>query len=491
MGVGTEPGQTHWVWRPNGRRVVLTAFLIVAGASCALIFLRPAGDQLADLKVYWGAIRHVADGHPLYEFRAANGDPFTYPPFAEWLLSPLGSLPFPVLGVIWTASTLLVLRVLGGLVAGRALSLPTQRRRTAAWLIALGLLISAPGQSDIRFGQVSLFLVLVCLADGLEVLPSRYRGILIGVASAIKLTPLLFVVYLWVVGRRADAFRASAAFGVATLIGFVLMPRDSWTFWTSALFATDRIGDIAALGNQSLNGLLLRAGLPGAVRPVVWLIGVVLVVGCALLRARWLARTGQRGAAIVLVGCATLAASPVSWTHHQFWTVLAGMLLIGGGAGPRRAAGWALVGAMTLNLVDVVGHAHLGDHALFLAANARTIATCVVCVLGLSTLARDPAAASASALTAAPRLRALSALSALALALVLFALIPLPSGQDPSLRMSPAGEAVTRALRDGPRAPPRANPTAPSSPCSPAWNSTTGCRVPMPGPRCRGSWLRA
>lgn len=436
-----------WVWRTAGRRWVVTAFFVVAAGSCALILTRPGFDQLADLKVYWGAIRHVTAGGALYDFRAANGDPFTYPPFAEVLLSPMGRLPFFVVGIVWTVAALSGIAAIGWVVAHRALSVPQARRTTASWLVALGLLVSAPGQSDIRFGQVSLLLVLACLADGLGVLPERYRGILTGLAAAVKLTPLLFIIHLLIVGRRREAVRAIAAFAAATLLGFVVLPGDSWTYWTSAIFATDRIGDIAALGNQSLNGLLLRAGVPEVARPFLWAIAVAVLVVCALLRARSLTRVGQPAAAVVLVGCATLAASPVSWTHHQFWTVLAGMLLIGAGGGLRRAAGWALVAAMTLNLADLAEHANLGDHALFLAANTRGLAVCVLCVLGLPAVSR----ARTHPTEPGPGWRPdLKAVGTLATALLIFALIPVPSTQDPLIQPFTSADAVTQALRDGP-----------------------------------------
>ncbi len=278
-------------------------------------------------------------------------------------------------------------------------------------------------------------------------LPERYRGILIGLAAAVKLTPLLFIVHLLIVGRRREALRAAAAFGAATLLGLAVLPRDSWTYWTSAIFATDRIGDIAALGNQSLNGLLLRAGVPEPARPVVWAAAVALLVLVALLRARSLTRGGQPSGAVVLVGCATLAASPVSWTHHQFWTVLAGMLLIGGGAGLRRAVGWALIGAMTVNLADLVGHAHLGDHAVFLAANTRALAACVLCVVGLSVVSRDRIQAAGTAGRWRP---ALTGVGTLGVALLVFALVPVPSTQDPLIRPELPTDAVTEALHDGP-----------------------------------------
>lgn len=45
-------------------------------------------------------------GLPLYDFAAANADPFTYPPFAALLFWPLAHLPFVLAGILWTVGTL-------------------------------------------------------------------------------------------------------------------------------------------------------------------------------------------------------------------------------------------------------------------------------------------------------------------------------------------------------------------------------------------------
>jgi alpha-1,2-mannosyltransferase len=53
----------------------------------------PVTDRLADLGVCWGAPQAVGTGEPVYSFHAANGDPFTYPPFAMALFYPLAERP--------------------------------------------------------------------------------------------------------------------------------------------------------------------------------------------------------------------------------------------------------------------------------------------------------------------------------------------------------------------------------------------------------------
>lgn len=359
------------------------AYVFLAAGTTGLIFLRPVTDRLADLGVYWGAAQAVRAGEPLYGFHAANGDPFTYPPFAMVLFYLLAYLPQLLVGIIWTLATFVAFVVLARVLVSGWPQVHPRRAPALVWACAIALLVSAPGQSNVRFGQVSVFIVLVALADALGAVPERMRGVLVGAAAAVKLTPLLFLVFYVVTGRRREALRAGVSFAFCTALAWLLMPQASLTYWTSAILSTSRIGDLAALGNQSVNGMLLRAGLPAPVRSWVWLLLVVVLVAIALWQGRRLDGRGLPVHAAVVIGCATLLASPVSWTHHQFWVLLAAMALIGGRPGLGRWAGSVLLVSMTINVVDLVAYLPIGDWALFLVANIRGIATAAVCVLGL------------------------------------------------------------------------------------------------------------
>ena len=188
------------------RRVALAwaAFVVVALVSCVLVLRRP--DRLSDLHIYYGALSDLHAGKPLYEFVAENGGPFTYPPFAALVLWPITAVSEGVLQGIWLVATCAAVVAIAGTV-GVALTTRRSRRPLVVALAATVLMLSAPVQSNLRFGQVSIFIVLLALLDGMGVVPPRLRGTLVGVAAAIKLTPLLFVVYFLAVGRYRDAGR--------------------------------------------------------------------------------------------------------------------------------------------------------------------------------------------------------------------------------------------------------------------------------------------
>lgn len=408
-------------------RALWALFVLIGGVSSVLVLRRPLDDRLSDLHIYQGAVQHVQAGQPLYQYAAENGGPFTYPPFAALVLWPIGYLPEGVLQAIWMPLTCAAVALLAAAVGG-ALSPARHRRPVAVAAAACALMLSAPVQSNLRFGQVSIFIVLLALVDAMGLTPARWRGSLVGIAAAIKLTPLLFVAYFLIARRYRDAARAGAAFVGCAVIAALLLPTESAQFWTGTIAETDRIGNLASLGNQSVHGMLLRLGVADDVLPAVWAGLVAVICGIALLRARRIGLAGRPVHAAVLVGCATVAASPVSWTHHQIWPVLAAMLLIAVPPAWRRATGVALLGTLVLSLGPLLSPVSMTPGLQFLFENARALAAVTVCLVGfggLAVVARQ---------RVARRRGWLRLGTAAAVVVAFFAVQPLPAGADPTFK---------------------------------------------------------
>jgi hypothetical protein len=409
------------------RRVILwwAAFAVTAAVSVGLVLRRP--DHLSDLHIYRGALADLRAGRPLYGYVADNGGPFTYPPFAALVLWPVTVLPESALAAVWLLLTIAAVVALA-VPVGAALAAGRSSRPLAVAATATVLMLSAPVQSNLRFGQVSIFVVLLALLDGMGVVPARWRGSLVGVAAAIKLTPLLFVAYFLAARRYRDAARAVGAFLGCAALAAVVLPSESRTYWAGTVAQTSRIGDLASLGNQSVHGMLMRVGLSPAALPAVWAVLVAGICVAALLRARRLAADGRPGHAAVLVGCATVAASPVSWTHHQVWPVLAGMLLVGATGVTRKVAGAALLVAMVVSLGAVLGPVSTRPGVQFLLENARALGVCALCLAGFGGVAvaaaRRPGVGRAW----------LRVGVAAAATLAFFAVQPLPAGADPTFK---------------------------------------------------------
>ena len=342
---GQRSSRTALLWLPAALAALITAWAVLA---------RPAHVRLSDLGVYTGAVEGLTHGASLYDFISAGNAPFTYPPFAGLVFLPLADVPAWPLQLAWTLATIVT-------VAGLALLLG---RRAPAY--ALVLVLSAPVSSDLKYGQVSLFLAALIALDLLTLRHSRWQGLLIGLAAAIKLTPLIFIPLLWFADRRRAAVLASATFAACGVLAAVALPGDSWRFWTTEISHVSRLGYITSVGNQSLNGALLRVELSAPVRSAVVLVAGGVIAALALHRATRRARDGDWFSALVLTGAASVVLSPVSWTHHQIWLVLAALLPVRGPAWARRA--WpALVLVVMLLPVPALGPPLWSNSRLLLA----------------------------------------------------------------------------------------------------------------------------
>ena len=285
----------------------LTGWVVAAGIGTTHAVGALRGD-LADLQVYLGSVGVLAHGGSPYDFAADNGDPFTYPPFAGLVLLPLSYLPQSGVRLMWTVATLAAIGAIAWLAA--------PSRRVGGWLAA-ALVATAPGSSNLRLGQISVFISLLVLVDCLDRVPPRWHGVATGLAAAVKLTPLAFLPYYWFTGRRRAAVVGALTFATATTLATAVLPRDSVRFWFTELWRTRRIGDLAQTGNQSLNGMAQRLSVDAPL-----LVGVVALV-VLLIAYRRASVVADPLAGAIIVGAAALLASPVSWSHHQVWLVLA------------------------------------------------------------------------------------------------------------------------------------------------------------------------
>ena len=287
------------------------AMVVVAGVIGAL------HSDFADLSVYRYGGRAVLDGLSLYEADdPVTGYPFTYPPFAAVVMVPLALLPVWLSAALWTAASVGAMAAVV-VVARRALG-----RSTPGWLVALltaAAVALEPVWQNLAFGQVNALLMLAVLVD-LVGPQRRWSGVLVGIAAGVKLTPLLFVVLLVLIGRRTAAGRALVTFAGTVALGFAVMPGPAASYWTEGLFDASRVGPPALAHNQSVYGALSRL-LEGEPPTLLWLaVAVPLALAVLLLAAhRW--RAGDRVLGTCLAALAMLIASPVAWSHHWVWVV--------------------------------------------------------------------------------------------------------------------------------------------------------------------------
>jgi alpha-1,2-mannosyltransferase len=279
-------------------------------------------DKLIDLRVYRMGGSVLLDGGELYKAELpGSGLPFTYPPFAAVMMVPLAAVPWRIAVAVWTCVSVLCLALIWRVSLGRK-----------PWMliapITAASLALEPVWQTLQFGQINLLLTAMILYDLVAAPQRRWRGALVGVAAGLKLTPLLFVVFL-VVTRQWRALRnAILGFVVTIGIGFAVVPKQSWDYWTRVVRDAERVGGLAYTANQSVLGFLTRIGSDASyVRPVWFLISATIGLASLWLASRLWIRE-ERLAAVSVCALAALFASPVSWSHHWVWAIPIGVCLI-------------------------------------------------------------------------------------------------------------------------------------------------------------------
>ncbi|MEK8107812.1 glycosyltransferase 87 family protein [Micromonospora sp. M12] len=318
---------------PGGRTARRLVTVVALIAVLPALYLRGLNHKFLDLKIYMSAVDWWRAGHPLYDYvqpdRVQGELYFTYPPFSALLLWPFGLLRLGATVTIFTVFT-----VLAVVVTTRWLVAPVIARhglpRTFTVIAAVLLVLAVESiRETITFGQINMLLVVLILADLLFAVPQarRWAGVGVGLATALKLFPGIFIVYLLATRRWRAAAVASATAAAATLLAAAVAPSDSWRFWTHELWTTERVGRTDIVGNQSLFGLLSRFTAPEKPDRLIWLLVVAVVAVYGLWRAARAARAGDPLTGLTLTGLVGSLASPITWTHHIYWFVPAVVLL--------------------------------------------------------------------------------------------------------------------------------------------------------------------
>lgn len=319
-----------------------TTALIIAASILALSFGAayfvyhrygsPANEY--DLKIYWSALTQWRSGGQLYDysqFDQINGYLyFTYPPVAAMVMSPMTVMP---IGPVIVLSSVAIFASTVALVLLAVRQRVELRRPQLALLTAVATAAAfclQPISQTAAYGQVNTFLALLVMFD-VFVLRKRghpWAGIGIGLATAIKLTPAIFLLYLVLSGNWRMLRTALATAAGATVLAALAAPAATWRYFTSLLWDSGRVGVLDNTANQSINGTLARLVAPLAPEKAAWLLGAVLVIAIGAVRIRRAVAAGDTLLAITITGLLGVLVSPVSWIHHAVWIAPAMVVLV-------------------------------------------------------------------------------------------------------------------------------------------------------------------
>ena len=212
--------------RPRWPHPVWLALFVLAAAAAALSAGREPLDRAlvglvrpADFARDFVAAEDWIAGNPVYgewpgrlERHAAllgidsriRGPFFAHPPTALLLVAPLVPLGFRAAALVWAGLSISLLAILVGVLAD---ALPIRRPTLAAGLLLVALVSWPPVLYNLEKGQWSIALATLIALTWRDLGHGRERraGVCLGIASLVKLTPLLFLLDLGVVRRRRTA----------------------------------------------------------------------------------------------------------------------------------------------------------------------------------------------------------------------------------------------------------------------------------------------
>jgi alpha-1,2-mannosyltransferase len=273
-----------------------------------------------DFGAYLSAARDIVHGQPLYwaflhhPFPDATLRPaYIYPPSFALLIAPLGLLSDAAAAALWIALEQAALAA--------AIVVVVRWLRPTRWAV-VGVLVATltfyPLWVDVVQGQANLLVLLLVTAGIVGVLRGRPAfGAAIGVAAALKLTPLILVVWLLLDRRFRAAGFAFVGFAVLTAAGALLRFQDSVAYFGQVLPAL--ASGTAFYANQSLAGVLHRT-LSANPYTQPWInlpsVSPLLIAAAVSLIGWWWWQTrGAPSRGVAFLPLVPLL-SAVTWTHH-------------------------------------------------------------------------------------------------------------------------------------------------------------------------------
>jgi alpha-1,2-mannosyltransferase len=339
--------------------VAVVASLLVAGAISYMVAMNltsaDTARRMADLDVYRTGALSVLHGSQLYDMRTALNLPFTYPPAAAILAVPLTLVPWHAAMLIWLPMVYVPLGIVI-FFSFRPLLARAGEYAPAAFAVLLGLCaFLMPLRQELHYGQIDIFLVALCLLDCVVDRPRWPRGALIGLATAIKLVPGVFIVYLLITGRRKAAAVSAATFAAVTGVAWMIAPGDSARYWTHTIYNSRRFGPNAQAANQSLRGMVMRFFFPHVPPVALWVTVVLAAAVLGFAAARVVHERGSEIGGVAITGLLAALLSPVAWIHHLCWIVIALGVIVGDGRNRRRVVTAIAGGALFMTIMPVWG----------------------------------------------------------------------------------------------------------------------------------------
>jgi alpha-1,2-mannosyltransferase len=231
-----------------------------------------------------------------------------------------------------------------GALAVALVGIAMRQARPPVTAVAVAFVLLAlwpPVLHNLAKGQWSIFLAFLLAAGwrALEAERPRAAGIFVGLAAALKATPVLLLVYLFLRRRRA-AWAMVATLGTLGIGSLAIFGHEPWHAWLLNARPNAQAWQTWVANTASINGVVARLLVGGdfavalvkapAVAQALTLVTTALLVSIAIAITRR-ASLGPRedhllfGAWIAIV----VVANPIAWTHTTIIALIPLALMVG------------------------------------------------------------------------------------------------------------------------------------------------------------------
>lgn len=317
----------------------LLGLLSVLGIAAGLIankILIERYNWRIDAAVYREGALALVNGESLYAQPFDMGDislPFIYPPIGAILFAPWGYFDFITVelagNLVVIGSSLLLLLCLylvtNAVLSGRD-KLLAFTIAAISWPIAL---FAEPVFLNADLGQINILIMALVVMDLLPIKRRIPRGVLIGLAAAIKITPLAMLLYFLVKKDFRGIINAVISLLAFTAIGAVLAWENTKEFFSSTLLNLSAEGDSGVdttfQSNSSIQAMLYRwwtskADAEASSLPtILWIVLSLIAVAAVAYLMHQLFSRGLHVEAVMVNAMLMLLISPISWSHHWVW----------------------------------------------------------------------------------------------------------------------------------------------------------------------------
>jgi alpha-1,2-mannosyltransferase len=321
---------------------------------------------------------------------------FTYPPAALFVFWPLSWASLRVDFLVWTLLTETALAATIALCWAKV-------RPGRPWLIAAGSIWGAlasfaifpPLSIHLAVGQLGIFLALMLALDYLAV-RGLARGVLTGVAAAIKIYPIVFIVAFALRREWRAAGTALASGAATTALAWAVWPSATWTFFHRQLFSGGELNHFLKnhhwiATSSSPYTVFFRWPFSGGTGAgaLGWAASLA-VVALGLWAGQRLWRRRRHVSSFVMVLGASVLAGPVTWDHYYTFAPLMVFVVLenldlavlawtAGAAMVLYAVPWQLARNESLSVHGFSARAGL----ILLARNALSLATLATAVAAI------------------------------------------------------------------------------------------------------------